>query len=204
MKPALVILAGGASRRLGQPKLLARVSRTGDPDRTVLDHILQVTTDLCQGQPLIVAGKDHDLIVTACANRAQVLRHTKWQAGRTGSVAAGVVERPESALLLWPADSPCLHRSDLLLLLREFQEAPPWGWLAPRCPDGRFGHPLLLGQRLASEVLRLSPDQPLREVRSLARPLLAVDLPHFGARINLDTPSNLEQARAWFAQGNQD
>ncbi|MAE45316.1 MAG: hypothetical protein CMJ86_00330 [Planctomycetes bacterium] len=204
MKPTLVILAAGASRRLGQPKVLARVLTDQDgKHKTVLDWLLETSRGLCQNKPLLVAGADPQPIQDACAGEPlEVLHHPAWDQGRTGSIAAAVRARAGQDLLVWPADSPCLHRRDLEAMISAFLKAdsPPRGWIAPRCPDGRFGHPLILGRDLLDRVAKMRPDQPLRDLREHAQPLGAVDLYHSGARINLDTPAALEEVRSWFRE----
>lgn len=200
MKPSLVILGAGASSRLGNPKLLARIGYREQQPVTVLDHILATAEHLCEGRPLVVTGKDHTLIASKTGKRPEVHNHREWATGRTGSIMAAVRRRPGKPLLLWPADSPCITNEDMVAMVQAFSESPPMGWLAPRCPDGRFGHPLLLGADLAQEILTLAPDESLRSIRSQARPLLGVDLPHYGARINLDTPAALEEARKWYGK----
>ncbi len=204
MNPTLVILAAGASRRLGQPKVLAHVRTDLDgKHESVLDWLLETSQGLCQNKPLLVAGADHGPIQAACAGGTlEVLHHPDWEQGRTGSIAAAVRARADQDLLLWPADSPCLHRRDLEGMIEAFLKAgsPPRGWIAPRCPDGRFGHPLILGRELLTRVARMGLDQPLRDLRKHAHPLGTVDLYHFGARINLDTPADLEEVQSWFRE----
>ncbi len=204
MKPTLVILAAGASRRLGQPKVLARVLTEEDgTHKTVLDWLLETSRGLCEDRPLLVAGADHGPIQAACAEEPlEVLHHPAWDQGRTGSIAAAVKARTDQNLLLWPADSPCIHRRDLETMIAAFlkDDSPARGWLAPRCPDGRFGHPLILGRELLARVPKMRPDQPLRDLREHAQPLRAVDVYHSGARINLDTPAALEEVRSWFRE----
>jgi CTP:molybdopterin cytidylyltransferase MocA len=201
MKPTLVILAAGASSRLGQPKVLAQIQDCG---KTVLDHLLDASKNWCSQTPLVVAGADHDPIQSACKT-AQVLNHLQWSQGRTGGLAAAVRARPNQDFLLWPADSPCFGTEDVGLLTQAFGAAqfPSMGWLAPRCPDGAFGHPVILGRELLALALalNLSPDTPLRDLRKHANPLWSVELSHSGARINLDTPAALREVRAWFQEG---
>ena len=81
MKPTLVILAAGASSRLGQPKVLAQIQDCG---KTVLDHLLDASENWCSQTPLVVAGADHGPIQSACKT-AQVLNHLEWSQGRTGA-----------------------------------------------------------------------------------------------------------------------
>ncbi len=82
--------------------------------------------------------------------------------------------------------------------------APARGFLAPACSTGprpgrRFGHPIVVGRELALELARFEPDQPLSELRALARPLLAVDVEDPSVLDDLDDASDLERLRAKFA-----
>jgi hypothetical protein len=60
VKPALVILAAGASTRLGTCKALASIT-----PRCALEVLLENGQVLDDVSPLVVTGKDHDAIVRA-------------------------------------------------------------------------------------------------------------------------------------------
>src|SRR5690606_25047966 len=81
--PALVLLAAGASSRLGSPKALAPL-----PGGTPLVRLLAAGSGLGadDAAPLVIAGPDFAAIAAAAPAGVEVARHSGWAAGRTGTV----------------------------------------------------------------------------------------------------------------------
>jgi len=187
----VVLLAAGASDRLGEPKALVDID-----GRSAIEHLLEACGD---PTPLVVAGAHTAEILAAVGPRAEVIDHPDWAAGRTGSVARAVRHLGDTDVILAPVDCPLVPEPVFDALRRAWQEAgaPPHGWLAPLdTTSGRHGHPVLFGSSLAAEVLKLDPASPLRDLRAIADPLLeaAVDSPEI--LDDLDTPEDLNRLRA--------
>jgi molybdenum cofactor cytidylyltransferase len=191
VRPALVILAAGASRRLGEPKALADIG-----GMTVLDRLLDAGACL-DGRPLVVAGAHWTAISAAAGERADCAHNSGWESGRTGSVMLAARERAGRDLCIAPVDVPLVPRSVFEELADAWERAgrPPHGWLAPRC-SGRFGHPVVIGRELLATWKDVPPDRPLRELRELAGPLLACETASSAVLDDLDTPSDLASLRA--------
>jgi len=194
--PALVVLAAGASRRLGSCKALADLG--GCP---ALLRLLDAALG-CHGSALVVVGPDAAAIGDLVAGRSDVrcVENARWRAGRTGSLARAVAELPGRDLCLAPVDCPlvstAVHRA--LLAAWAAAGAPERGWWAPRVAAGagarpRFGHPVLLGRDLAARVPDLPADLPLRALRSRAEPLGWVDVEDLSVLDDLDTPADLRR-----------
>lgn len=199
MRPALVILAGGASQRLGTCKAL--VEFTG---RSVLEHLVDAGRVLVPPPPLVVTGRHDAEIRAALPEGAEVVTNPAWERGRTGSVACAVRARARRDLVLAPVDVPRVPPAvfDALAAAWTAHGSPPRGWLAPlyRPPErpaaGVYGHPVVLGAELAAEVLEMDPAEPLRVLRRRADPLLAVPVPHPEIGQHLDTPEDLTRLQA--------
>ena len=151
MTLAVVVLAAGASRRLGEPKALARIG-----DRTALQHLALAARTLTGGpRTLVVTGAHHEEIaahVEASALDVDVAHNPDWAQGRTGSVAVGAAARPGMDLVVAPIDAPLVPGEVFEALEREWKArgAPLAGWLAPATDGGsRYGHPVVLGRELA-------------------------------------------------------
>jgi molybdenum cofactor cytidylyltransferase len=198
MTLAVVILAAGASARLGECKAL--VDLGGAPP------LMRLATAALAIEPtaLVVVGGAHaDLLAAwlsahaAGAPPLRLVHNTAWAAGRLGSVAAAVRALPEMDLVLAPVDVPLVTPATFRALGAVWRAAgePARGWLAPE-HDGRFGHPVVIGRALAEEALRLSSDVPLRDLRAAAAPLLAVAVPDAAILDDLDTPADLARLRA--------
>lgn len=194
--PALVLLAAGASERLGQPKALARLraEAPGSP----LELLLAAGAALGDPCPLVVVGPAANAIRAALPPGIDTCSNREWRAGRTGSARVAVEARPGRDLCLAPVDVPLVAHEVFALLADEWLRlgAPPRGWLAPFVVQGevrRYGHPVILGRELASELKGFPPDRPLHQLRALAQPLAAVEVTSTAILDDLDTPADLER-----------
>ena len=212
MTIAVVILAAGASTRLGEPKALARIGA-----HTVLESLLAGALALHGSErPVIITGAHHEAIlahVLALELAVDVVRNDAWAGGRTGSVAVAATARPGLDLVIAPADVPLVPERVFVALQDTWQDAgqPAAGWLAPwieppptaaertlRGPSSGprlFGHPVLLGHKLARQATTLPPDAPLRGLRESASPLLAVEVEDRQILDDLDSPGDLARLR---------
>jgi CTP:molybdopterin cytidylyltransferase MocA len=191
--PRLVVLCAGASTRLGRPKALVPLG----PQRTpALAGLLAAGSALGDERPLVVSGAEHERLLALLSDAVECVRNTDWARGRTGSIALAARERPGADLCLAPIDVPRVPREVFAALARTWREhgAPERGWLAPFHASGaarRFGHPLVLGRELLAALKEFPPDRPLRHLRALADPLLAVEVDSACILDDLDTPADL-------------
>ena len=186
----MVILAAGESRRLGEPKALARLG-----PRPALAQLIEAATRV-DPRPLVVTGAHACEIEAAGPWSADLLPNPDWELGRTGGLARAAALRGGRDLLVAPIDVPLVPPEVFAGLAEAWVAAgsPAGGWLAPRHGE-RFGHPLVLGRGLAARLASLDPDAPLRELRSEARPLLSWDCSWREVLDDLDTPADLERLR---------
>jgi len=194
--PALVVLAAGASERLGEPKALARLRREapGSP----LELLLAAGARLGDERPLVVAGRDHARIAAAAPGTVEVLENPEWHAGRTGGVRLASERRAGRDLCLAPVDVPLVPGDVFAALAEEWMRRgrPARGWLAPctrRAGQLRHGHPVIVGRELLASLKNFPADRPLRELRALAAPLLALDVENDAILDDLDTPGDLRR-----------
>ncbi len=192
--PRLVILAAGASERLGEPKALARIGT-----RSVLEHLVGAWPG---AEPaLVLTGRHAREIEAELPGRSVALEHPDWALGRTGVLAAAAAAHPERDFLVAPADCPLIPRSVFAGLLHHWLTlgSPPLGYLSPfvvtEPGKQRFGHPLVIGKDLLKQLQGWSPDRPLRDLRALARPLEALRVQDSAILDDLDSPQNLADLR---------
>lgn len=196
---ALVVLAAGASARLGVPKALVRL-RPGEQG-SALALLLAAGRELGDPRPLLVTGRHHAEIAAAAPPWVEVLENPDWSAGRTGSVRRALAHRGGCDLCLAPIDVPLVPGAVFAALAREWVErgTPARGWLAPYLlrADGvrAFGHPILVGHELAADLKDFPPERPLRALRALARPLLALAVTSAAILDDLDEAADLARLR---------
>ena len=201
--PALVVLAGGASARLGACKALVRLG--AGAATTPLALLLDAGAALLGGRPLVVTGAAHAEIEAAVDELGLDAWHTptlafnaRWVEGRAGSVLCARDARPGRDLCIAPVDVPLVTAQTFRVLAGAWRAAgaPPRGWLAPRTPDGRGGHPVVIGRELLSAWTPASLDEPLRGLRERAQETLAVEVDDLAILDDLDTPDDLARLRA--------
>jgi len=181
LPPAGVVLAAGASNRLGQPKALVRVGGTS----LVAWAVAHLTALGCS--PVYVVTRTALMVdVLLEADGATVLVNSNPDEGRTGSLQVALkalyAERGRwpSHVVMAPVDRPGWRPDAVAPLLARS------GCCAPAF-DGRRGHPVTLDGEAMSAVLGASPAAPLRDV--VAFEASPVHGPWLG--LNIDTPDAL-------------
>jgi CTP:molybdopterin cytidylyltransferase MocA len=198
VKPVLVVLAAGASARLGRCKALVDLA-----GRSPLERLLAAGACLDGHPPLVVTGADHDAIARAVPAVCELLHNPRWAEGRSGGILLAHRRLPDRALCLAPVDVPLVPAPVFEALARKWEElgAPPSGWLSPRLEapgrpgDGRHGHPVVLGPALLDSLEGLPPTASLRELRGRARPLAQVAVEQVAILDDLDLPEDLRRLR---------
>lgn len=194
-----VILAAGASRRLGEPKALADLG-----GQSVLRRLVEALRGLPR-PPLVITGHHHaetHAHAARWAPDAEVVFNPDWEEGRTSGVALAAARRRGHDLLVCPVDVPLVNAGLIEALAEEWQRqgSPARGWLAPSVvidphKERRFGHPIIMGAQLASEAKGQATDAPLRALRDRAAPLLAMATSDPAILDDLDTPEDLRSLR---------
>ncbi len=173
----------------------------------MLDWMLSATLNALPSEtaPLVITGAHHPaiegFIERARAREtnplpSEIAFNPRWEAGRTAGLQLAARLRVGADLLIWPADVPLVSASCLKELVQEWERlgSPNRGWLAPAVGK-KFGHPMVVGRALVSELDGLQPDAPLRELRKRADPLSYIRVEDAAVLDDLDTPADLDRLR---------
>jgi CTP:molybdopterin cytidylyltransferase MocA len=176
-----VILAAGASQRLGQPKSLVAVGKT-----TLVGLAYQKLAKAGCSPILIVTRSELSVQIMQAAIGSTVIVNSAPEEGRTGSIQCGILSlagdkgRMPRRVVIAPVDRPgwtVEHVKSLLLTESSSTLAS----------NGRRGHPLLLDSDAIQSVLAAPTQSSLRDLVSFDE--VVVDGPLLG--LNIDQPDDL-------------
>ena len=188
LKAAAVILAAGASTRLGNPKQLVQID-----GESLLLRTARLALEAGCAPVIVVLGFEADRMSAELAGLpVEAVVNQKWDSGMGSSLACGVVAalraRPKmDALVLLVCDQPRLTAAHLLRLLA--LHAAGSSAITASAYAGRAGVPAVFGTGLFSALKSIEGDQGARDLifRHGAR---TVDWPD-GA-YDIDLPGDLE------------
>ena len=178
---AVIILAAGASRRLGRPKQLVRYGPGSLLERTVaLAHALRP-----RWVGVVVGSGASRIEAVLAPLLVPVIRARHWRDGMAASLVAGVRRAPRDArfLVVLTVDQWRVTSGDLARLLRAAGRAPVAASYA-----GRRGVPAVFPREYRARLLALRGDRGARDL--LTRETVAcVSMEH--AASDLDTAEDL-------------
>jgi CTP:molybdopterin cytidylyltransferase MocA len=186
-----VVLAAGASTRMGEPKALLAA---GDGRRFVDAIAASARQAGCAGVMVVVGPPHGEAIRRALGPGVATAWNPQPERGMLSSVQAGVAALPPSvsAVLIWPVDIPYVTAATV----RQLLDAAPGKIIVP-LHNKRGGHPLRVPRRLFAALMALEPSRGLKalldahsgEVERLA----VVDR---GVLLDVDTPDDYARTRA--------
>lgn len=180
--PAAVVLAAGASTRMGQPKPLLR-----HRGRTFVG---------CAVDLAVAAGCAPIVVVTGAVDLpaeppAIQVHNPTWPLGQLGSLQRGLAALGDpNGVLVLTVDRPHLRPDTVIALVAAFRAAPHLLWQPEH--RGRRGHPQIYPAALLPALAALPPDASPRALlaeHAALRRTLALDDP--AVLDNLDRPEDL-------------
>jgi len=152
IRVAVVVLAAGASRRMGGAmKLLLDVGGAPMIRRTVENVLAFRPTET-----VVVTGHRGEEVEAALAGLpVRLVRNDRHAEGQPTSVAAGVraLTAPCDAVMVVLGDQPAISPADLRALVGAYEAEPAMPILVPH-HKGRRGNPVVFAARYIPEVLR--------------------------------------------------
>lgn len=193
-KIAAIVLAAGASARMGRPKLL--LTDRGVP---LLRRAVDAAIRGGCNDVVVVLGADREQYQPVLADTpARIAYNADFAQGMSSSIRAGVeaVREDAEAAVVMLADQPFVHDSVIRRLIDAYRTS---GMKIVACAyEGVRGVPVLFDRALFLELLVLEGDQGARQVMATyPRHVATVEIPADAAR-DIDTP---EDARRFLLEG---
>jgi molybdenum cofactor cytidylyltransferase len=185
-----IVLAAGASRRMGEPKPLLEIDGV-----SFLEHaIKQLRQAGCRFVLAVVNGGDHWITRLADASGAGIVSNDAPQSEQIDSLRLAIANLPDGydAVVVLPVDFPRVQQQTIDALLRAYADQPS-AVLNP-AHEGKPGHPVIFSRDVVTELLH--PDLPdgartvIERHRDDAR---TIDVADAGVLIDIDTPADFQQ-----------
>jgi CTP:molybdopterin cytidylyltransferase MocA len=192
---AAVVLAAGASTRMGEPKALLRAP---DGRRYVEAIAASARAGGCD-EVLVVLGPPHGEAIRAAlpSQPALPLASVAWnehpEHGMLSSVQAGLAALPADAdvALIWPVDIPFVGPATVRTLVMH------GGTIVVPVHNGRGGHPLRLMRAHFAEVMTLDPARGLKALLDAhAAEVTRLPVADGAVLVDVDTPDDYARTRA--------
>lgn len=193
----LIVLAAGASTRMGMPKQLLQFG-----ERSLIGHVVEVAMASVCNPIIVVLGASSDCLKPQVEPLdVRIVENPHWAEGMSTSIRAGIevlyAINPEvEAVVLMLCDQPFVSTQIVDRLVAVYQAT---GKLIIASEYAEIlGVPALFSRALFSELRALSGDVGARQViKQHAQAVFAVPFPE-GA-IDLDTPKDYEAFQAQVA-----
>ena len=187
-KFGVVILAAGASSRLGRPKQLLPYL-----GKTLVEHAARTAIASGAEEVVVVVGADATLVKEKLKGlKVRIVRNSDWAEGMGSSVRHGVaalspeIECAVLALCDQPRITPDLLRD---LAIRHFETGAP---IVASSYDGVIGAPSAFGQIHFKALMSLVGDAGAREIiRQSPTPVETVSFS--GGNVDVDTPQDFQK-----------
>jgi molybdenum cofactor cytidylyltransferase len=187
MNVAAIILAAGASSRLGSPKQLIQYN-----GEALLARAIRIALEAGFDPVIAVLGAERESIRAAVDNTGAVfVDNDLWQDGIASSIHAGIraLDQTSQAVLIMSCDQPKLSADHLHRLLDTFASQPQPAITASFYAGVR-GVPAVFPAGAFPYLMQLSGDAGARKLL-VNPPCPVIEIPCAGGEIDIDTPEDL-------------
>ncbi len=155
-----IILAAGASSRMGSPKAL--LDYQGE---TFVERLVRVFSHVCD-PVIVVLGYHSEPIRSRVEGKAEIVINPDPDRGQLSSLQTALTAVPPKAsgFLFTTVDCPAVHPETIAHVITAFKRRDPATLLVVPSYRGRHGHPVCAARDLVDEFLALDPAAQAREV----------------------------------------
>lgn len=194
MKPsvAAIVLAAGASRRLGQPKQLVMFD-----GETLLGRTIRLASESGAAPVIVVLGANHERISRAVTmDNVTPVINDHWEQGISSSIHAGLTaltaaDSNVNGAMILACDQPRLTSDHLRALLEAFANQPS-PCIVSSSYLGVLGIPAIFSRAIFSELFALRGDKGARSLL-LNPPCPLIAVPFSGGELDIDSPEDLAE-----------
>ena len=182
----ILVLAAGASTRLGQPKQLVKLG-----GRPALHRVVSNAVAIAGHSVTVVIGAHaRDMTHLLGHSPASVIVNREWEEGMASSIRRGLAALPAAcdAVMILLGDQVAVTTDDLKRLVSAWKEQD--GTIATATYERHVGVPAIFPRVCFSELAELRGDHGARLVLERNSYRL-VRVPMSNAAIDLDTPEDL-------------
>jgi molybdenum cofactor cytidylyltransferase len=187
---AAIVLAAGASTRLGQPKQLLQMN-----GESLLHRTIRAAEEAGCAPIFVVLGFEAERMQRETADlEVRVVINQEWQSGMGSSLRSGMEvlmkesQLPQKVVLLL-SDQPILSSEILFSLVKKSVETG--SLIVASSYTGRLGVPAVFRKELYPDLQKVEGDKGAREVIQVYRDQAAsIDFPE--GVIDIDTAQDLE------------
>jgi molybdenum cofactor cytidylyltransferase len=189
-----IVLAAGASRRLGRPKQL--LMHGGE---TLIERAIRLANEAGAMPIITVLGAHHEIIRAAIAHSdINYIINREWEQGIASSIHAGIAELDAVAqdapgVLILSCDQPRLTVEHLRGLMDAFSAQTETAIVASSYA-GAHGVPAVFPRSVFPELLALRGDKGARALL-IHPPCPLIALPFEGGQVDIDLPGDLAELK---------
>ena len=193
-----VILAAGASSRMGRPKQLLEYNGL-----TLVRRAALAARDAGCDPVVVVTGADAEELEKELRElNLQEANNPAWESGMGSSIRAGIqavkANDKITAVVLMLCDQPFVTSNVLSALIAAHRKTGRE--IVASSYGGTIGVPALFGKAFFTELLRLEGEAGAKQV--IQRDLTQVHLlPFPQGEIDIDTPADFARLRSWDLRG---
>lgn len=184
----IIILAAGASRRMGTPKQLLKIGQ-----QTLLGRTIRLTKNIANQETVVVLGANAQKIKQVVSDQVAVtiIINEDWEKGMGTTLKKGVdyfLEKNKSlqAVMVLVCDQPYLTTEILQALINKYVQTQ--ASIVATEYAGIKGVPALFSKKLFSQLTNLQQDEGARKIiKNYQGKIVTVDFPK--GQIDLDTPT---------------
>ncbi len=171
-----ILLAAGASKRLGEPKALVDIH-----GESLIKLIIR---KLKQNDLRIIIVTRKELVDEINKLGEKIVINPEPENGRTGSIQCGIKEAKSGRCMIVPVDRPGFSTTTIQKLIKTHETS---------CPSNndKGGHPVIISEKDCEKIMSSHPSTPLREIINPQK----IEVEDKFLHLNIDFPEDLENLR---------